>query len=130
MNVYAFLHYHMLATFTTCYVIDLIILILFLSLSYLLLLLLEHRASVKRFFHFSFVILTQSVGLLGRGISPSQTNIHALSGIRTHDPSVRASEDSSCLRPRDHYDRPNIIWRGVKIMKLSIMLLEVQLVLN
>jgi hypothetical protein len=50
---------------------------------------------------------TQSVELLGRGISPSQgrylqtkntntektgTDIHALSGIRTHDPSVRASE--------------------------------------
>jgi hypothetical protein len=27
------------------------------------------------------------------------TDIHALSGIRTHDPSDRASEDSSCLRP-------------------------------
>jgi hypothetical protein len=26
-------------------------------------------------------------------------NIHALSGIRTHDPSVLASEDSTCLRP-------------------------------
>jgi hypothetical protein len=25
-------------------------------------------------------------------------NIHALSGIRTHDPSVRESEDSSCRR--------------------------------
>jgi hypothetical protein len=25
------------------------------------------------------------------------TNIHALSGIRNHDPSVRASDDSSCL---------------------------------
>jgi hypothetical protein len=33
------------------------------------------------------------------------TDIHALSGIRTHDPSVRASEDSSCLRPRGHCDR-------------------------
>jgi hypothetical protein len=32
-------------------------------------------------------------------------NIHALSGIRTHDLSVRASEDISCLRPRGHYDR-------------------------
>jgi hypothetical protein len=30
------------------------------------------------------------------------TGIHALIGIRTHDPSVRASEDSSCLRPRGH----------------------------
>jgi hypothetical protein len=62
--------------------------------------------------HFS-----QMVGLLGRVISPSQgrylnkgqrkqnerihthtPNIHALSGIRTHNSSVRASEDSSCLR--------------------------------
>jgi hypothetical protein len=57
------------------------------------------------------------VGLLGRGISPSQSrylhtehhkhkinahniDIHALSGIRTHDPSVSSGEDSSCLRPR------------------------------
>jgi hypothetical protein len=62
----------------------------------------------------------QSIALLGRGIRPSQglylhtehkhrinahnTDIHALSGIRTHDPSVRASEDSSCLRPRGHRD--------------------------
>jgi hypothetical protein len=59
---------------------------------------------------------SQKVGLLGQVISSSQglylntgqhkqnkrihtPNIHALSGIRTHDPSVRASEDSSCLRP-------------------------------
>jgi hypothetical protein len=64
---------------------------------------------------------TQTVGLLGRVISPSQgrylytgqhkhrinayTDINALSGIRTHDRSVRASEDSSCLRLRGHYDR-------------------------
>jgi hypothetical protein len=46
-----------------------------------------------------FLNLRQPVGLLGRGISPSQglylhtnteksqTNIHAMSGIRTHDPS-------------------------------------------
>jgi hypothetical protein len=30
---------------------------------------------------------------------------YALSGIRAHDPSVPASEDSSYLRPRDHCDR-------------------------
>jgi hypothetical protein len=59
----------------------------------------------------------QSVGLLGRGISPSQglylqtelthnsTDIHALSGIRTHDPNVPANEDVSCLRPRGHCNR-------------------------
>jgi hypothetical protein len=38
---------------------------------------------------FSFLIHIQSVGLLGRGISPSQghylhTDIHASSGMRTH----------------------------------------------
>jgi hypothetical protein len=32
-------------------------------------------------------------------------NIHTLSGIRTYDPSVRASEDSSCVRPRGHCAR-------------------------
>jgi hypothetical protein len=67
--------------------------------------------------HFS-----QTVGLLGRVISPSQgcylntiqtqnkrmhtPNIHVLSWIRTHDPSVRASKDNSCLRPLDYCDRP------------------------
>jgi hypothetical protein len=71
---------------------------------------------------FSFVIFfTRNVGLLGRVISPSpgrylhtgqhkhrinaHTNIHALSGIRTHVPNFRASEDSSYFRPRGHYDR-------------------------
>jgi hypothetical protein len=34
-----------------------------------------------------------------------QTDIHALSEIRIHDPSVRAGEDGSCLRPRGHCDR-------------------------
>jgi hypothetical protein len=65
---------------------------------------------------------TQLVGLLGWGISPSQglylhieqhkhrinahnTDIHALSGIQTHNPSVQMSEDSSCLRLRDHCDQ-------------------------
>jgi hypothetical protein len=53
---------------------------------------------------------TQSVGLLGRGVSPSQgrylhtgqhkhrinayTDIHALSGIRTHNAGVRADKDN------------------------------------
>jgi hypothetical protein len=65
---------------------------------------------------------SQTVGLLGRVMSPSQgrylntgqhkqkkrthaLNIHALSRIGTHDPSVRASEDSSRLRPRGYCDR-------------------------
>jgi hypothetical protein len=61
---------------------------------------------------FSFLILYT----VERRINPSQgrylhrinahnTDIHALSGIRTRDPSVRASEDISCLRPRGHCDR-------------------------
>jgi hypothetical protein len=32
-------------------------------------------------------------------------NIHALSGIQTHDPCVRANEDSTCLRPLGYRDR-------------------------
>jgi hypothetical protein len=72
----------------------------------------------------------QTVGLLGRVISPSQglylnagqhkhrinacTNIHALSEIQTHDPSVRASEDSSCLRPRGYRDRRKIMTATVQ----------------
>jgi hypothetical protein len=33
-------------------------------------------------------------------------NINTLNGIRTRDPSVRANEDISCLRPRGHCYRP------------------------
>jgi hypothetical protein len=32
-------------------------------------------------------------------------NIHALCGIRNHDPSFRASEDSACLRPLGYCDQ-------------------------
>jgi hypothetical protein len=70
------------------------------------------QPSVGPWPHFQFLdLFTQSVGLLGRGISPSQVrylhtehkhrinahDIHVSSGILTHDPSVRAVEDSSCL---------------------------------
>jgi hypothetical protein len=83
---------------------------------------LEHRASVNRFFfHFSFLILRQSVGLLGRGMSPSQdlylfrhrktqTNLHNLRGIRTQDYSVRAGKDSSSLSPCGRCDRRRVFW--------------------
>jgi hypothetical protein len=40
----------------------------------------------------------------------TNTDIHALSWFRTHDPSVRASEYSSCLRPRSHCDRQRNCW--------------------
>jgi hypothetical protein len=76
---------------------------------------LKHRASMKIFDHISFLILRQCVGLLGREISQSQGRclhkhrinayIHAPSWIRTHDPSVRASDSSSYLRPRGYCDR-------------------------
>jgi hypothetical protein len=38
-----------------------------------------------------------------------RTDFHASSWIPTHDPSVRASEDSSCLRPRGHSDRQDLL---------------------
>jgi hypothetical protein len=43
---------------------------------------------------------------------------HALIGIRTHDPSIRASEDSSCLRPRGHYGRRRILFINTKPLTL------------
>jgi hypothetical protein len=64
-----------------------------------------------------FLDHSQTVGLLGWVISSSQglylntgqhkhrkththtSNIHSLTGIRTHDPGLRASEDSTCPRP-------------------------------
>jgi hypothetical protein len=62
---------------------------------------------------FNFLIYTQSVGLLGPGISLLQgrylhteqhkhrknADIHAASGIRAQDPSVRVAEDGSFLDP-------------------------------
>jgi hypothetical protein len=41
-----------------------------------------------------------------RHAAVTHTIIHALSGIRTYYPSVRGSEDSSCVWPRGHCDRP------------------------
>jgi hypothetical protein len=79
---------------------------------------LQTSLDLGRFFsHLIFYI--QSVGLLGRVISPSQgrylhtdsantdqthADNHASSGILTHDPSVRVGEDSSCLRAGTHYN--------------------------
>jgi hypothetical protein len=85
------------------------------------------------FFYSVVIFFTQTVGLLGWGISRLQgrylhtgqhkyrinahKHIHALSGIRTHDSSVRASEESSCLRPRGHCDRQ---WKHIR-MRIRIM---------
>jgi hypothetical protein len=71
----------------------------------------ENSAFVKRFVSLQFLNLRQSVGLLGREISPSrgryltQTDIHAWSGIRIHYLSEEVGKDISCLRPRSHCDR-------------------------
>jgi hypothetical protein len=88
---------------------------LLLLLLLLLLLYNSHLLGLGSFFSF---LTVYTVGFLGRGISPSQvrylhteqthTDIHALSGIRTHDPSIRTSEDSSCFRPRGHCDLPQL----------------------
>jgi hypothetical protein len=75
---------------------------------------------------------TQSVGPLGWVISPSQgrylhtgqpkhrinayTDIHASNGTRTHDPSVLASEDSSCPWQRGHCDRRNFATTGINLL--------------
>jgi hypothetical protein len=79
-------------------------------------------------FHFGLLDLRQSVGLLGRVISSSQClylytntekrtctqtpNMHVVSGIRTHDPSFQASEDSACLRTLGYRDR---LWRIIRM---------------
>jgi hypothetical protein len=95
--------------------------------------------------HFS-----KTVSLLGRVISSSEglylnteqhkqnkrihtPNIHTLSGIRNHDPTVRASDDSSCLRiarllwpaskyyfPFPPYGSTAQFWAFAASMKLSV----------
>jgi hypothetical protein len=39
----------------------------------------------------------------------NNTDIHASSGIRTHDPGIRAGKKSSCLRPRGHWSSEAIL---------------------
>jgi hypothetical protein len=59
------------------------------------------------------------------------TYIHALSGIGTHDLSVRASEDSSGLRPRDHHDRlvRSLSWYFMlSVFNVYVLPLEIWLV--
>jgi hypothetical protein len=68
---------------------------------------LEHRTSVKSFVSFQF-LNPRTVGRTPWTRDQPvarQTDVHALSGIRTPSSSVRAGEDSSCLRPRGHCDR-------------------------
>jgi hypothetical protein len=46
------------------------------------------------------------------------TDILALSGIRTNDPRVRASEDSSCRRPRGHCDRHMYYTKTLSLLRV------------
>jgi hypothetical protein len=86
----------------------------------------EHRASEKHFVSLQFLNLRQrTVGLPGRVISSSQSryltqtqNKHRQTdmprvGFEPTNPSVRASEDISYLRPRGHYDRLTVHIRSV-----------------
>jgi hypothetical protein len=82
---------------------------------------LEHSASVKRFVSLQFVILSYSVTLLGRGISPTQGRyLHRATQIQnkrrqTSMPWVgfestipvfeRTKTVHACLGPRGHCDR-------------------------
>jgi hypothetical protein len=88
---------------------------------------LEHRASVKCFVSLQFlnpktIGRTPWTGGSARrkaatytNTEYAQTNIHALRGIRTHDPTVWASEDSSCLRRRGDCDQQrNLAYTGTR----------------
>jgi hypothetical protein len=48
----------------------------------------------------------------------THTDIHAASGIGTHDPRVPAGEDGSCLRPRGHCDWSVNITSVTRVCKL------------
>jgi hypothetical protein len=48
-----------------------------------------------------------------------QTDVHALSGLRTHDPIVRTKEDISCLRPRGHCGRM-LLYRSLVFPRTQI----------
>jgi hypothetical protein len=52
----------------------------------------------------------------------TRTDIHASSGIRTHDPSDRADKDGKCLRLRSHWDRPSYLLTSI-ISYLVILIL-------
>jgi hypothetical protein len=86
----------------------------------------------RLFFH---LVILQTVGHLGREISSSQDlnlntgqhkqnkhihipNIHALCGIRTHDPGFRAIEDSTCPRPLGYRDRLGYSVFGIFLLNL------------
>jgi hypothetical protein len=54
----------------------------------------------------------------------ADTHIHASSGIRNHDPSFRAVEDSTCLRLRGHWDRLTDLYKQKIINVLPVSALN------
>jgi hypothetical protein len=54
----------------------------------------------------------------------THTKIHTLSGIRTHNPSFRASEDSACLRPLRYCDWPIYEAPFSKLMTLCVRIVD------
>jgi hypothetical protein len=92
----------------------------------------EHRASVTRIFHFCFLILRQSLGPIGRGISPSQGRYPYKDRINTHkqpclelvfEPTIPEFERAKTIRGHEGVWRTGYIdlhfldfgtsWRGV-----------------
>jgi hypothetical protein len=80
-------------------------------------------------FHFSFLDLGHSVGLLGRVISSSQglylytnTEKRTNTNIRIHDPGFRASEDSTRLRPLGYRDRLTLWYSQSNFFQLRILI--------
>jgi uncharacterized BrkB/YihY/UPF0761 family membrane protein len=79
----------------------------------------------------------QLVRLLGWGIGLTQdlylhrttqhrktrTYIHASSGIRNHNPSFRAAEDSTCLRPFGHWDRRSVLLLLLLLLIIIIIII-------
>jgi hypothetical protein len=75
---------------------------------------LEHRASVKRFVSLQFLNFRQSVGLLGRGISPKQSRyLHRITRTQNKrtqtsmpwmgfEPKIPALERAKTVRTFDH----------------------------
>jgi hypothetical protein len=72
----------------------------------------ENKDSVKRFVSLLFLNLRQSVGLLGRGISPSQ-------GRYQHEDRINTKRQPY-LRPRGDYDRHSGFLMSVMGPKLAI----------
>jgi hypothetical protein len=86
---------------------------------------------IQNLFFITYESIGQLVWLLGRGIGPTQglylhrttqhrkmpTHIRTSSRIRTHHPSVRAAENSTCLRPLVRWDTRHWSQRRVATVK-------------